>query len=977
MKKITIIILPIIIVTSIVTNVITANIGTTSVRDYLESLPDFDWNSDFGDRTEDRTVEGISLDKDQRVKTKDSKANNWDNIFDYSKINTGYQWTESIKKQGVTGSPTSKLFMPNGNIAADFGISSKSSKFQTLNSFLDYDPKKDADAKFNQAVKSLDVVAENVAVPWANTQNPYAKGSYLGDTNIGRRVAISSNIGLRNPFEISLSNYSYLENTVSWGGSFFEGLIKIPTPDFTEAAHTNGVKSYGNIFLDGYHGLSKKMLNDFLKKDENGHFYISKILINLASYYNFDGYFWNNESNGGLPNGTILDYRNIKQMFNEMNEIIKNSNDEHIKKLENTFYSSYSNLGINSNNKPVNQETNDMSKVADKVNLDFGLKPEDVKRFLALNPNWLKNNKQYDIASIIELASTAIRGIFDSRMLSSQYADSNHRSFVDDSEMISAKNRNNEITFVGDAITSLSFFEGNGGASFGNDAYLSLQKSDEYKVAKEKGLLTEWKEQLYKQQASNVADEVLFTGRNRFLRGSAREADPKLENKYNGKIVTGENGGYLINDIQSEDYGITNNGWNGEWSGINRAVIMDTLDVMPQTSFVKSFKENNSLTNNQKKWLFSKDSEGNFVYSFGAGNIINEKTVLNDSNKNEEIISNFSNGNGIKFIDKNNSNNNQQIYPWSNRRLVDLQPTYKWDIKKFESDKKQSNMTNYAQSEVTGFSDYYHVYNKGNSIALGNSLNIDGSLNGFDLENGEEILWNLFGTNYSLDNLDKNVSFKVQANKAEKNNNLLDNSKKVENFDELFDVKIAVTDDSKVKKIDKSFQTTYEDIGNVKLIDTKIEKGDDGWDTISADLNDVKQKFSADKKLSKISLVIKAKKDIDETLFNVGEFSLVNNNLEKEKSDVKVDNINSEYVVDREEFKNVRLSWNASGSLENIDHYVIYLIDGDKKIRFGETTQLSYFIRNIDKDMKLRFGIEPVFKNKDGVSKIYEAKIFK
>jgi len=63
-----------------------------------------------------------------------------------------------------------------------------------------------------------------------------------------------------------------------------------PPADEINAAHINGAKIYGIIFLYGYYNsLTKSMLRDFLEKDENGNFAIVNILINMAKYMGFDG----------------------------------------------------------------------------------------------------------------------------------------------------------------------------------------------------------------------------------------------------------------------------------------------------------------------------------------------------------------------------------------------------------------------------------------------------------------------------------------------------------------------------------------------------------------------------------------------------------------------------------------------------------------------------------------------------------------
>lgn len=77
-----------------------------------------------------------------------------------------------------------------------------------------------------------------------------------------------------------------------------KGQLFHPPADVIDSAHINGKPIFGNLFLDGYHGLTKEMLKDFLSKNSDGTYKIVDILINIANYNGFDGWFINNEPNG-------------------------------------------------------------------------------------------------------------------------------------------------------------------------------------------------------------------------------------------------------------------------------------------------------------------------------------------------------------------------------------------------------------------------------------------------------------------------------------------------------------------------------------------------------------------------------------------------------------------------------------------------------------------------------------------------------
>lgn len=78
--------------------------------------------------------------------------------------------------------------------------------------------------------------------------------------------------------------------SASWEYRYFEfGILNLPNPAYTNAAHKNGALSLGCIFLprEGqYH-------SPMLEKDENGNFPVADKLAEMVEYYGFDGYFIN------------------------------------------------------------------------------------------------------------------------------------------------------------------------------------------------------------------------------------------------------------------------------------------------------------------------------------------------------------------------------------------------------------------------------------------------------------------------------------------------------------------------------------------------------------------------------------------------------------------------------------------------------------------------------------------------------------
>jgi len=70
--------------------------------------------------------------------------------------------------------------------------------------------------------------------------------------------------------------------------TWFDGPVAIPSRPWIEAAHRNGVKIMGCIFFGD--------VNAFLAKDANGKYIGAQKLVDIAIYYGFDGWFFNEEA---------------------------------------------------------------------------------------------------------------------------------------------------------------------------------------------------------------------------------------------------------------------------------------------------------------------------------------------------------------------------------------------------------------------------------------------------------------------------------------------------------------------------------------------------------------------------------------------------------------------------------------------------------------------------------------------------------
>ena len=183
---------------------------------------------------------------------------------------------------------------------------------------LSWDPAKDADAAYNvSAVPLAQRVAKDQLTPANATQNK--------DMNVVAISIMNASTSGNAPHGLNTANanvfsyWQYIDKLVYWGGSSGEGLIVAPSADVIDAAHRNGVPVLGTVFFpQAAHGGKIEWLNDFLQKDAGGNFPMIDKLMEVAEYFGFDGWFINQETEGGEsdPNGPLTaDHAALMQEF--------------------------------------------------------------------------------------------------------------------------------------------------------------------------------------------------------------------------------------------------------------------------------------------------------------------------------------------------------------------------------------------------------------------------------------------------------------------------------------------------------------------------------------------------------------------------------------------------------------------------------------------------------------------------------------
>lgn len=166
------------------------------------------------------------------------------------------------------------------------------------NDVLTWTPASDPSSDFNKGVIPLATRFVDTASACISGRPLNAKVASLAITNANTSGNPSQ--GYDKAGEYSFTYWQYIDYFVLWGGSAGEGLILAPNATWIDAGHRNGVRVMGTVFLPPVaYGGQLQWLQDLLQTDANGNYIIADKLIEIADYYGFDGWFINQETNGG------------------------------------------------------------------------------------------------------------------------------------------------------------------------------------------------------------------------------------------------------------------------------------------------------------------------------------------------------------------------------------------------------------------------------------------------------------------------------------------------------------------------------------------------------------------------------------------------------------------------------------------------------------------------------------------------------
>lgn len=133
----------------------------------------------------------------------------------------------------------------------------------------------------------------NAATQFNSALSNDMKIAYLPDgmNNFGNYFGEQSQFNLFN-----FTHWAYIDKLVWFGGTASQS-IQLPSSPWVNAAHKNGVKVFGNVFFaPAAFGGSTATLTNFLEQDGGGNFVAVPKMIAMMQYYNFDGWFINEET---------------------------------------------------------------------------------------------------------------------------------------------------------------------------------------------------------------------------------------------------------------------------------------------------------------------------------------------------------------------------------------------------------------------------------------------------------------------------------------------------------------------------------------------------------------------------------------------------------------------------------------------------------------------------------------------------------
>lgn len=177
---------------------------------------------------------------------------------------------------------------------SEYGDNQPYSSFWFVNELLRWSPEKDKEAQFNISHVPLASRFLNDSI---NLNDDAQKIPGIIALMAPHTTNFHPSQGFSTVKQYAFPFWQYIDYFVQWGGSANEGIIVPPTAFWTDAAHKNGVKSIGTVFFPpNVYGGKEEWVYEFLVQNEDGSFPVADKLIEVATTYNFDGWFINQET---------------------------------------------------------------------------------------------------------------------------------------------------------------------------------------------------------------------------------------------------------------------------------------------------------------------------------------------------------------------------------------------------------------------------------------------------------------------------------------------------------------------------------------------------------------------------------------------------------------------------------------------------------------------------------------------------------
>ncbi|MBN3546561.1 discoidin domain-containing protein [Fictibacillus barbaricus] len=163
---------------------------------------------------------------------------------------------------------------------------------------LNWNPENDPNAKYNRSHIPL---AQRDVLYKVN-ENAQSDAKLVALSALNPNTSGVPSQGGKAFFANTFSYWQYADLMVYWAGSSGEGIIVPPSADVIDASHKNGVPILGNVFFPPtVYGGKKEWVEQMLTQRADGSFPAADKLLEVAEYYGFDGWFINQETEGGTP----------------------------------------------------------------------------------------------------------------------------------------------------------------------------------------------------------------------------------------------------------------------------------------------------------------------------------------------------------------------------------------------------------------------------------------------------------------------------------------------------------------------------------------------------------------------------------------------------------------------------------------------------------------------------------------------------